>query len=49
MWKYIKKLEYPVNIQKKDLKMAKNLLAQYGGAYAIWDNIVIKFYEKSTK
>lgn len=31
MWKYIKKLEYPVNIRKKDLKMAKNLLAQYGG------------------
>lgn len=37
MWKYIKKLEYPVNIQRKDLKMAKNLLAQYGGAYTIWD------------
>lgn len=31
MWKYVKKLEYPVNIQKKDLKMAKYLLAQYGG------------------
>jgi Mn-containing catalase len=31
MWKYIKKLEYPVNIRNKDLKMAKNLLAQYGG------------------
>ncbi len=31
MWKYVKKLEYPVNIQKKDLNMAKNLLAQYGG------------------
>lgn len=31
MWKYIKKLEYPVNVRKKDLKMAKNLLAQYGG------------------
>lgn len=31
MWKYVKKLEYPVNVQKKDLKMAKNLLAQYGG------------------
>lgn len=31
MWKYIKKLEYPINIQKKDLKMAKALLAQYGG------------------
>lgn len=31
MWKYEKKLEYPVNIRKKDLKMAQNLLAQYGG------------------
>lgn len=31
MFAYEKKLEYPVNIQKKDLKMAKNLLAQYGG------------------
>ena len=31
MWKYEKKLEYPVNITKKDLKMAKNILSQYGG------------------
>lgn len=31
MFKYVKKMEYPVNIQNKDLKMAKNLLAQYGG------------------
>ena len=31
MWKYVKKLEYPINIRKKDLKMAKALLAQYGG------------------
>ena len=31
MWKYEKKLEYPVNIKNKDLKMAKALLAQYGG------------------
>lgn len=31
MWKYEKKLEYPVNIRNKDLKMAKALLAQYGG------------------
>ena len=31
MWIYKKKLEYPVNIRKKDLKMAKYLLAQYGG------------------
>lgn len=32
MWKYEKKLEYPINIKKKDLKMAKYLLDQYGGA-----------------
>lgn len=31
MWKYEKRLEYPVNITKKDLKMAKYLSAQYGG------------------
>lgn len=33
MWIYKKKLEYPVNITKKDLKLAKCLLAQYGGPY----------------
>jgi spore coat protein JC len=32
MWIYDKKLEYPINIKKKDLKMASYLLAQYGGA-----------------
>lgn len=31
MWVYKKKLEYPVNIRKRDLKMAKYLMAQYGG------------------
>lgn len=31
MWLYEKKLEYPVNIKNKDLKMAKYLQAQYGG------------------
>lgn len=31
MWKYVKKLEYPVNIRNKDLNMAKFLLSQYGG------------------
>ena len=31
MWIYEKKLQYPVNIRKKDLKMAKYLLSQYGG------------------
>lgn len=33
MWKYEKKLEYPINIKKKDLRMAKALLSQYGGPY----------------
>ena len=32
MWKYVKKLEYPVNIKKKDLRMAKYLVTQYGGS-----------------
>ena len=31
MWIYQKKLEYPVNITRPDLRMAKSLLAQYGG------------------
>ncbi len=31
MWKYVKKLQYPVDVKKKDLKMAKLLLEQYGG------------------
>lgn len=32
MFKYMKTLNYPVNIKKKDLKMAKILLTQFGGA-----------------
>ena len=32
MWKYSKKLQYPVNIKNKNLKMAKAILSQYGGA-----------------
>ncbi|MDD2435892.1 MAG: manganese catalase family protein [Bacilli bacterium] len=31
MWKYEKKLQYPINVRRKDLKMAKSILAQYGG------------------
>ena len=31
MWKYEKRLQYPINIKKKDLKMAKCILTQYGG------------------
>lgn len=32
MFKYVKSLEYPIHIKKKDLKMAKYILTQYGGA-----------------
>ena len=32
MWKYEKKLQYPINIKKKDLRMAKYLVTQYGGS-----------------
>ncbi len=32
MWQYQKKLEYPINITKKDLRMAKYLVTQYGGS-----------------
>ena len=32
MFKYVKHLNYPVNIKKKDLRMAKLLLTQLGGA-----------------
>ncbi|MBV4437914.1 manganese catalase family protein [Clostridium tyrobutyricum] len=31
MWNYEKKLQYPVNIRKKDVKMAKYLITQFGG------------------
>ena len=32
MWKYEKSTQYPINIKKKDLRMAKYLVTQYGGA-----------------
>jgi len=32
MWKFVKMLEYPVNIKKKDLRLAKYLVTQYGGS-----------------
>ena len=32
MFSYNKKLQYPVNIKKKDLRMAKYLVTQYGGS-----------------
>ena len=32
MFKYTKRLQYPINIKNKDLRMAKYLVTQYGGA-----------------
>ncbi len=32
MWKYVKALQYPINIKRKNLKMAKAIITQYGGA-----------------
>jgi len=32
MWKYEKMTQYPINIKKKDLSMAKYLVTQYGGS-----------------
>lgn len=32
MWKYEKRLQYPINIKRKDLSMAKQLITQYGGS-----------------
>jgi spore coat protein JC len=32
MWKYEKKLQYPINIKSKDLAFAKVLVTQYGGS-----------------
>ena len=31
MFKYEKMLQFPINIKKKDLKMAKDIISQYGG------------------
>ena len=31
MFKYVKMLQYPINIKKKDVKMAKYIISQYGG------------------
>ena len=36
MWIYEKKLEYPVKIKNSNPKLAKIIIAQYGGADTIW-------------
>ena len=38
MWIYQKKLEYPVNITTPNPRMAKALMAQYGGPAATLPN-----------
>lgn len=32
MWAYEKRLQYPVAIKKKDLRLARYLITQYGGS-----------------
>lgn len=32
MWKYSKKLQYPVDIKRKDIEMAKYIVTQFGGS-----------------
>ena len=32
MWAYEKRLQYPINIKKKNLRMAKVIVTQYGGS-----------------
>ncbi len=32
MWRYEKRLQYPINIKNKDLRMAKTIMTQFGGA-----------------
>ena len=39
MFKYVKSLEYPINIKKKDLKMAKYIVTQYGGSNCKRDQV----------
>ena len=31
MYHYVKSLQYPINIKCKDLRLAKNIISQYGG------------------
>lgn len=35
MWIYEKKLQYPVKIKNPDPRMAKVIISQYGGAFAV--------------
>ena len=48
MFKYDKKLAYPINITKKDLKMAKYLITQFGGPNGELSAAMIYFSQKFT-
>ncbi len=53
MYKYDKKLPYPVNIKKKDLKMAKYIITAYGGpnakSYTMRGNYEMQIYKTKSK
>ena len=36
MWVYEKALQFNVDIKNKDARMAKHIIAQYGGPFCIW-------------
>jgi len=36
MWIYQKTLQHPVKVSGPDLRFAKTVITQYGGAYLIW-------------
>lgn len=39
MWVYEKALQFNVDIKNKDARMAKHIIAQYGGPFCIWSNM----------
>lgn len=48
MFKYVKHLEYPVNVTKKDLKMAKLIITQVGGSAGELGAVLRYFMQKYT-
>ena len=48
MFKYVKHLEYPVNVTKKDLKMAKLIITQVGGPAGELGAVLRYFMQKYT-
>lgn len=45
MWAYQKKLQYPVNIKRKNLRLAKCITSQYGG-YAGELNAALRYLDQ---